>query len=232
VSHPTVVIRSPNGRGDTDDTQRTVVLPVSADRAAVVSPDERDVELPVDEAEKTVVSTGPETAGSVDEAEKTVVVSTGPETAGSVDEAEKTIVLPPVPTATVSRAASKRAPAVAAGSSSTAVGERDAESTAGLTRLIPAPPKDPPVFVDVTGRRRRRLRRTAYVLAALALVYTVLVGISFTGVTVSPDTLVPFLHRNEAPAPTPRGEPALKPTPAPSQAPGTPDSPRSTLSPT
>ncbi|CNE35625.1 Uncharacterised protein [Mycobacterium tuberculosis] len=48
-----------------------------------------------------------------------------------------------------------------------------------------------PVFVDVTGRRRRRMRRFGYAAAALCGGYSIMIGISLAGGPVSPQTLLP-----------------------------------------
>ncbi|SFO53723.1 hypothetical protein SAMN04489713_10731 [Actinomadura madurae] len=48
-----------------------------------------------------------------------------------------------------------------------------------------------PVFVDVTGRRRRRLRRLGYAAAAVCGGYSIMIGISLMGGPVSPQTLLP-----------------------------------------
>ncbi|GAA0566467.1 hypothetical protein [Actinomadura livida] len=48
-----------------------------------------------------------------------------------------------------------------------------------------------PVFVDVTGRRRRRLRRLGYAAAALCGGYSIMIGISLVGGPVTPQTLLP-----------------------------------------
>lgn len=48
-----------------------------------------------------------------------------------------------------------------------------------------------PVFVDVTGRRRRRMRRLGYAAAALCGGYSIMIGISLVGGPVTPQTLLP-----------------------------------------
>ena len=48
-----------------------------------------------------------------------------------------------------------------------------------------------PVFVDVTGRRRKRLRRLGYAAAALCAGYSIMIAISLVGGPVSPQTLLP-----------------------------------------
>lgn len=50
----------------------------------------------------------------------------------------------------------------------------------------------PPVFVDVTGRRRDRIRRIAYGVGGACLAYTALLGVSLAGGPVSPYALLPF----------------------------------------
>ena len=57
----------------------------------------------------------------------------------------------------------------------------------------------PPVFVDSSGRRRRRVRRAGYVFGAVSLVYAGLVGASFSGGPVSPHALLPFPDLPERP---------------------------------
>lgn len=87
------------------------------------------------------------------------------------------------------------------------------------TQVIPALPPPPPVFVDPSGQRRRRLRRLAYGLTLLALAYTGMVGVSFAGASVSPSTILPFLEPKTEPEPW-QPPPALpvspEPTPTPS----------------
>ncbi|MCW6011097.1 hypothetical protein K1W54_42130 [Micromonospora sp. CPCC 205371] len=63
------------------------------------------------------------------------------------------------------------------------------------------------IFVDATGRRRRRMRRIAYAVGATCLIYTGLVGTSVVGGPAGPVALEPF------PAPTDR--PPVRPTPVP-----------------
>jgi len=86
------------------------------------------------------------------------------------------------------------------------------------TTLIPVTPKEPPVFVDATGRRRRWFRLLAYGFVAAGLVYTVLVGISFVGGPVRPDTVLPFTDPVQPTLPSlpdavEHVEPALAPPP-------------------
>ncbi|WP_175441457.1 hypothetical protein [Micromonospora humi] len=84
----------------------------------------------------------------------------------------------------------------------------------GPTDLIPVTPEPPPVFVDSTGRRRRRLRRLAYCAGAAGVLYTGLVGISFAGGPVTPDTVIPFVEataEDQRPASTP---PTTSPPPS------------------
>ncbi|MCK1835633.1 hypothetical protein MTQ08_26250, partial [Micromonospora sp. R42004] len=90
----------------------------------------------------------------------------------------------------------------------------------GPTALIPVVPESPPVFVDPSGRRRRRLRRLAYCAGAAGVVYTVMVGVSFAGGPITPDTVIPFVEstsEQRLPSPKPSD------TPAPTRA--TPDTP-------
>jgi hypothetical protein len=56
------------------------------------------------------------------------------------------------------------------------------------------------VFVDATGRRRRRVRRIAYAIGAACLTYTGLVGASVIGHPARPGALAPF----QVPADRPR----------------------------
>jgi hypothetical protein len=49
-----------------------------------------------------------------------------------------------------------------------------------------------PVFVDSTGRRRRRLRRASYVFGGLCLAYAILVSVSLAGGPVSPGSVLPL----------------------------------------
>ncbi|MBC8994586.1 hypothetical protein H9X95_31095, partial [Micromonospora chalcea] len=90
----------------------------------------------------------------------------------------------------------------------------------GPTALIPVVPESPPVFVDPSGRRRRRLRRLAYCAGAAGVIYTVMVGVSFAGGPITPDTVIPFVEptsEQRLPSPKPSD------TPAPTRA--TPDTP-------
>ncbi|MFA1537977.1 hypothetical protein [Actinomadura monticuli] len=48
-----------------------------------------------------------------------------------------------------------------------------------------------PIFVDVTGRRRRRMRRLGYAAAALCGSYAITIALSLAGGPVSPRTLLP-----------------------------------------
>jgi len=48
-----------------------------------------------------------------------------------------------------------------------------------------------PIFVDVTGRRRRRMRRLGYAAAALCGGYAIMIALSLAGGPVSPQTLLP-----------------------------------------
>lgn len=79
---------------------------------------------------------------------------------------------------------------------------------------MPAVPEPPPVFVDPSGRRRRRVRRLAYGVGLVGLAYTVMVGVSFAGGPVSPETVVPFVEstRQVWQPPPPLGTPTPTPT--------------------
>ncbi|HZN74558.1 MAG TPA: hypothetical protein VFC00_23055 [Micromonosporaceae bacterium] len=83
----------------------------------------------------------------------------------------------------------------------------------------------PAVFVDSTGRRRRRIRGIAYGVGGASLAYTVLLGVSLAGGPVSPYALLPFPElvdrlpvapqhqRNDRPAlnvAAPPGKPAVQ----------------------
>jgi hypothetical protein len=63
------------------------------------------------------------------------------------------------------------------------------------------------IFVDATGRRRRRMRRIAYAVGATCLIYTGLVGTSVVGRSAGPVALEPF--------PAPSDRPPVRPAPAP-----------------
>ncbi|MEU8343395.1 hypothetical protein SAMN05443665_106126 [Actinomadura meyerae] len=72
-----------------------------------------------------------------------------------------------------------------------------------------------PVFVDVTGRRRRRLRRAGYAAAALCGGYSIMIGISLAGGPVSPQTLLPKVGGGETKvAPSPKHRPPAEDGPA------------------
>lgn len=70
----------------------------------------------------------------------------------------------------------------------------------------------PPVFVDETGRRNRRLRFGVYAAGLLCLIYAGLVAISLAGGAVGPDALLPFPDLIDRPA----ANQTTPPTPAPS----------------
>jgi len=62
-----------------------------------------------------------------------------------------------------------------------------------VRELLDAPLEAPrPVFVDATGRRRRRLRRAGYAAGALCAAYALMLVVSLTGGAVSPETLLPL----------------------------------------
>lgn len=67
------------------------------------------------------------------------------------------------------------------------------------TTLLPAVPEPPPVFVDPSGQRRRRLRRIAYAVGLAGLAYTAMVGVSFAGTPVSPETVLPYVEPTQQP---------------------------------
>jgi hypothetical protein len=241
-SDKTVVVSAMRPRVDEAESDTTVVVSAEPDRTdeaeldktVVVSAKKPDRANEA-ESDKTVVVSAKRTAAHVADSGATVAMPVGNAgTRSSPVSADHTVILPAVAGGARRAVPNDHTVVLRATSGRTDVSSRDSESSGGLTRLIPAAPKDPPVFVDATGRRRRRLRRMAYALAAVGMAYTVLVGISFTGVTVSPETVIPFLDRNDAPAPTPGGGPPEKPkpTPAPSKASGTPESARTGQSPT
>ncbi|MFJ6954389.1 hypothetical protein ACISRB_23490, partial [Micromonospora aurantiaca] len=115
----------------------------------------------------------------------------------------------------------------------------------GPTALIPVVPESPPVFVDPSGRRHRRLRRLAYCAGAAGVVYTVMVGVSFAGGPITPDSVIPFVEptsEQRLPSPNPPASPApavTRPTPdapadvrtAPVRVPATSVAPVATASP-
>lgn len=63
------------------------------------------------------------------------------------------------------------------------------------------------IFVDATGRRRRRMRRIAYAVGATCLIYTGLVGTSVVGGPAGPVALDPFPAQSD--------RPPVRPTPVP-----------------
>ena len=54
------------------------------------------------------------------------------------------------------------------------------------TSLISVPAPPPPVFVDDTGRRHRRLRTTLYVLACVIIVATLTIWLSISAAPLYP----------------------------------------------
>ncbi|MGW0502689.1 hypothetical protein [Micromonospora sp. NPDC003241] len=98
----------------------------------------------------------------------------------------------------------------------------------GPTQLIPVAPEPSPVFVDPSGRRRRWFRRTAYALGLAGVAYTMMVGISFAGGPVRPDSIIPFVEPAEtweAPPVSPTPSPSRSTSPAPSPTQVTPQRP-------
>ncbi|MEV4760183.1 hypothetical protein AB0J86_34485 [Micromonospora sp. NPDC049559] len=75
------------------------------------------------------------------------------------------------------------------------------------TTILPAMPEPPPVFVDGSGRRRRRVRRLAYGVGIVGLGYSVLVGVSLAGGPVAPRTVLPFSD-GSAPTAVPSPDPS------------------------
>ncbi|MFJ9455244.1 hypothetical protein ACIRST_09205 [Kitasatospora sp. NPDC101447] len=84
-----------------------------------------------------------------------------------------------------------------------------------------APPAPPPVFVDASGRRQRRIRRLGAVLAVPAGGYLVLLGSTLLG---GPTVNAPFLPLPQPPAPTAPAS-AATPSEAPSDPPEAADRP-------
>jgi hypothetical protein len=60
------------------------------------------------------------------------------------------------------------------------------------TQIIPSGVLSQPVFVDTTGRRRRRIRGLVFVAGAAAVMYAALVGVSLAGGPIGPENLLPF----------------------------------------
>src|SRR5690606_35067918 len=79
-----------------------------------------------------------------------------------------------------------------------------------------------PVFVDATGRRRRRLRRLGYAAAALCGRYSIMLRISLAGGPVNPQTLLP----NVGGGGDATGVPSPKARPPPDAGPPAPPRPR------
>src|SRR5690606_18128609 len=99
-----------------------------------------------------------------------------------------------------------------------------------------------PVFVDATGRRRRRLRRLGYAAAALCGGYSLMIGISLAGGPHNPETPLRSVgggdDADDVPSPKhrppPDDGPAALPRPRPSgpvQAPVVAPVPRASVSP-
>jgi hypothetical protein len=90
-----------------------------------------------------------------------------------------------------------------------------------------------PVFVDDTGKRRRRIRLAFYAVGAVSLTYAGLVAVSLLGGPLKPESLIPFpqtFNRPADTAPSPMTGEAARlvkkaghagPTPHPSGKPGT-----------
>lgn len=70
-----------------------------------------------------------------------------------------------------------------------------------------------PVFLDTSGRRRRRLRCFAYGLGLAGMVYAGLVAASVVGDPVQPEDVLPFIDATYRPE---QISPDLPPTPGPS----------------
>lgn len=190
------------------EADQTVVLPAARQRAATDPVDgDRTVVIPIESERTTRIPTMTSQA----DAEQIA--------------AERTVVL---------RAASDRT-VVVSGATAGTVGPRHEPGavTSALTRPIPAPHKNPPVFVDATGRRRRWIRRLAIWLGVLGLAYTGLVGVSFAGAPIDPATVLPFLEPKQPARPTPSPAEQRVPgaTPPASKAPNSPDAVRSTQRP-
>ncbi|WP_173156959.1 hypothetical protein [Phytohabitans suffuscus] len=70
-----------------------------------------------------------------------------------------------------------------------------------------------PVFVDASGRRRRRVRRIAYAVGAACLAYTGLVGASVVGHSARPGALTLMPVPSERPTPAAhQTQPPRRPT--------------------
>jgi hypothetical protein len=93
-----------------------------------------------------------------------------------------------------------------------------------------------PVFVDDTGKRRRRIRLAFYAVGAVSLTYAGLVAVSLLGGPLKPESLLPFpetFNRPAANAPSPmtgeaarlakKAHPGTTRLPGPSGKPGTPN---------
>jgi hypothetical protein len=81
---------------------------------------------------------------------------------------------------------------------------KSAEATTIAFRVADPPI---PVFVDTTGRRRRRTRFAFYAIGGLSAAYAGLVGVSLAGGPIAPEELIPFsvVNAPEPDAPATRG---------------------------
>jgi hypothetical protein len=81
--------------------------------------------------------------------------------------------------------------------------------------VIPAISDPPPVFVDPSGRRHRRLQRISYSLGFVGLAYLAMVGVSFAGAPADPQSVMPVVEPRQQPWQPPPvlwDPPALAPT--------------------
>ena len=82
-------------------------------------------------------------------------------------------------------------------------------ATVALSTSDPVPE---PVFVDDTGKRRRRIRIAFYALAGVSLTYAALVAVNLLGGPLNPESLIPFPQTfNRPAATTPPRSPARRP---------------------